>query len=67
MGISGDDLCTEDNTCPLQGCDTGKRPHGYGVIVNIVPPKSCPPGHYSLVNNVPLGQYSLVNIVPLGE
>ena len=23
------------------------------VIVNIVPPKSCPPGHYSLVNTVP--------------
>ena len=29
---------------------TNKRP---GVIVNIVPPKSCPPGHYSLVNTVP--------------
>ena len=27
-----------------------------GVIVNIVPPKSCPPGHYSLVNTVPLGE-----------
>ena len=40
---------------------------GTGVIVNIVHPKSCPPRHYSLVNNVPLGQYSLVNIVPLGE
>ena len=38
-----------------------------GVIVNIVLPKNCPPGHYSLVNNVPLGQYLLVNIVPLGE
>ena len=49
------------------------------VIVNNVPPKNCPlghyslvnqycpPGYYSLVNNVYLVQYSLVNIVPLGE
>ena len=53
---------------PLLVATIGPPVHFWsGVIVNIVPPKSCPPGHYSLVNNVPLGQYSLVNIVPLGE
>ncbi len=26
--------------------------------------EKCPPGHYSLVNNVPLGHYSLWNYVP---
>ena len=35
FNISGDDLCTEANTCPLQGCDTGKRPHGYGIAMSV--------------------------------
>ena len=40
----------------IVGCRRGKKVINWtydGVIVNIVPPKSCPPGHYSLVNTVP--------------